>query len=457
DFDLFIKNYALIENLLTHYEALNEVIVLNMAFVLEHFDEVSLWLNSKEFKEKYEDINHPYPPLLNPDKLNDENYILNYEKIPANLAWEMNLPLPRRYEFVFWGSHGVGNFGLSTFLKKLNLNLVYYTCQQDSSIDYKNIYKELICKDLTHYLSIRNFTTNNKFFQLLPPQISSLHLVRDPISVLKHHINFNWKGKNYISIIPFGTSCKDIMCNRIGYVPVKKGPTSENPSLECIERLLDNSRSVVFHDAILYKTLKNANALRDIYIIDMSEIINNRAFETMTQLAKKFNFNFPKIEDLNFYNTNIGSYNTLLPINIKLRKEYEGNIIFCLHCKARASIMNMVNCAELIGLKHEKFSIFVDQVYLKDFREYLVSKQNLNSVKKYVNDMIKALNLQKEIEDKKKFNENDLLKFFKENKNISQKFKNILDEEMALIKQNRPDIVASWKYYKEFEKMCENL
>ncbi|EAL3930950.1 sugar transferase, partial [Campylobacter upsaliensis] len=63
DFDLFIKNYTLIENLLTHYEALNEVIVLNMAFVLEHFDEVSLWLNSKEFKEKYEDINHPYPPL----------------------------------------------------------------------------------------------------------------------------------------------------------------------------------------------------------------------------------------------------------------------------------------------------------------------------------------------------------------------------------------------------------
>ncbi|WP_270991481.1 hypothetical protein [Campylobacter upsaliensis] len=90
----------MIENLLTHYEALNEVIVLNKAFVLEHFDEVSLWLNSKKFKEKYEDINHPYPPLLNPDKLNDENYILNYEKIPAEKAWEMNLPLPRRYEFV---------------------------------------------------------------------------------------------------------------------------------------------------------------------------------------------------------------------------------------------------------------------------------------------------------------------------------------------------------------------
>ncbi|EHO9375303.1 DUF2972 domain-containing protein [Campylobacter upsaliensis] len=25
------------------------------------------------------------------------------------------------------------------------------------------------------------------------------------------------------------------------------------------------------------------------------------------------------------------------------------------------------------------------------------------------------------------------------------------------IKANRPDIVASWKYYKEFEKMCEKF
>ncbi|MBC5861784.1 DUF2972 domain-containing protein, partial [Campylobacter jejuni] len=24
-------------------------------------------------------------------------------------------------------------------------------------------------------------------------------------------------------------------------------------------------------------------------------------------------------------------------------------------------------------------------------------------------------------------------------------------------KQHRPDIVASWKYYQEFEKMCEEL
>ncbi|EFR5254122.1 DUF2972 domain-containing protein, partial [Campylobacter jejuni] len=33
----------------------------------------------------------------------------------------------------------------------------------------------------------------------------------------------------------------------------------------------------------------------------------------------------------------------------------------------------------------------------------------------------------------------------------------ILDIGLSHIKQHRPDIVASWKYYQEFEKMCKEL
>ncbi|EAI4952488.1 DUF2972 domain-containing protein, partial [Campylobacter jejuni] len=43
------------------------------------------------------------------------------------------------------------------------------------------------------------------------------------------------------------------------------------------------------------------------------------------------------------------------------------------------------------------------------------------------------------------------------NKNARVSAKNILDEELVYIKQHRPDIVASWKYYQEFEKMCKEL
>lgn len=53
--------------------------------------------------------------------------------------------------------------------------------------------------------------------------------------------------------------------------------------------------------------------------------------------------------------------------------------------------------------------------------------------------------------------ENQILNSLKSNKTLRTKIKLILDQELKYIKQHRPDIVASWKYYQEFEKMCEEL
>ncbi|ELW3279790.1 DUF2972 domain-containing protein, partial [Campylobacter jejuni] len=64
---------------------------------------------------------------------------------------------------------------------------------------------------------------------------------------------------------------------------------------------------------------------------------------------------------------------------------------------------------------------------------------------------------QEKIEKAKFFDEEDILEYFKKNKDLAFKLKNILDEDYDHIKQYRPDIVASWKYYQEFEKMCQEL
>ena len=42
----------------------------NLQFIISHYDIILQWLNSKEFKEQYITTNHPYPPLLNPKRLN---------------------------------------------------------------------------------------------------------------------------------------------------------------------------------------------------------------------------------------------------------------------------------------------------------------------------------------------------------------------------------------------------
>ncbi|MEG25545.1 DUF2972 domain-containing protein, partial [Campylobacter jejuni] len=60
-------------------------------------------------------------------------------------------------------------------------------------------------------------------------------------------------------------------------------------------------------------------------------------------------------------------------------------------------------------------------------------------------------------ERKKIINECEILNFMRINPDILMKYKNKLDKELVHIKQHRPDIVASWKYYQEFEKMCKEL
>ncbi|WP_416826561.1 hypothetical protein [Helicobacter ganmani] len=52
------------------YLPLLQTLFLNFPFFMQYPNEILQWLNSKEFKEQYIKTNHPYPPLLNPDRLN---------------------------------------------------------------------------------------------------------------------------------------------------------------------------------------------------------------------------------------------------------------------------------------------------------------------------------------------------------------------------------------------------
>ncbi|MBZ7945129.1 hypothetical protein H2259_03620, partial [Campylobacter sp. RM10532] len=57
---------------------------------------------------------------------NDEKEEINYKSIPAELAWEMNLPLPDNYEFIQLGSHGTGNMGFHNIMKCCGMIALYF-------------------------------------------------------------------------------------------------------------------------------------------------------------------------------------------------------------------------------------------------------------------------------------------------------------------------------------------
>ncbi|HEO8741841.1 TPA: DUF2972 domain-containing protein, partial [Campylobacter upsaliensis] len=452
DFDLFIKNYALIENLLTHYEALNEVIVLNMAFVLEHFDEVSLWLNSKEFKEKYEDINHPYPPLLNPDKLNDENYILNYEKIPAEKAWEMNLPLPRRYEFAYTLMHGAGGSSFYWFMKSLKVECANSWVGDDKAY-YKENYKALtqLKNDFFIWIIHYAFFHYKKSLQLLSSNFPLLILVRDPISVFKHLINHqsgSSRKKNVFDLNDdYALLIPDILYTSTSYENEKyKGEKSIAPNLENLHlhsgtMVFDNVRKTIAHKEVFY--------------IDMQEIMPQNAFKTFTNLAKKFNFTPPNPKEKDFYKImhNTGGLVAILDFKVMLDKEIS---IFVDSAKTRRYLnQNFMNInEEILGLDPENFKLCIE----KRHYDLLLEKNELyEKTKHYLKGLYEYYLKRVEIEKKKLLNEKQILEYFRNNKTLALKFKKAFDIELEHIKTHRPDIVASWKYYKEFEKMCEEL
>ncbi|WP_142681600.1 hypothetical protein [Campylobacter sp. MIT 99-7217] len=132
------------------------------AYIFKNLSLIYTWLSSKKFKEKYLDTKHPYPPLFDPDILNEEfeskdlknvnleensnenknlslgsnlnenineNSIsdlykkqgLSYKNIPAEIAWDMNLPLPKSlvYKRMLLGSSALVAFPM--FMKECDI------------------------------------------------------------------------------------------------------------------------------------------------------------------------------------------------------------------------------------------------------------------------------------------------------------------------------------------------
>lgn len=140
------------------------------------------WLNSKEFKEKYLDINYPYPPLLNPDSI-------DYESISAELAWELNLPLPPKYKFRLIMASFTGHTSIVKSLQKFGITIQdhIFSIEQQYTLCYKALLENKPCVMGIYMYQLNNekyYYENLKFMFLLQSK-PILWLLRDPLSRFK--------------------------------------------------------------------------------------------------------------------------------------------------------------------------------------------------------------------------------------------------------------------------------
>ena len=105
----------------------------------------------------------------------------------------------------------------------------------------------------------------------------------------------------------------------------------------------------------------------------------------------------------------------------------------------------------------ETLNIIALKMSEEDFKALKKDEKLFNASQIYLNKFIEKLENLRKTYEKTYAKEEDVLAYLKTYKTEALIFKKILDKELIHIKANRPDIVASWKYYKEFEKMCEKF
>ncbi|EJF8305904.1 sugar transferase, partial [Campylobacter jejuni] len=227
---LFLKEFPRIKHILKihqDYKAILDNIFHNFNYFIQNFDLIEEWLLLDGFKEKYKKENHPYPSLLDPKKLNDENEKINYKNIPAELAWEMNLPLPRNYRFIFITGGSCGHMAMFLYFKLLKINR-NWTSETEKE-KYKIAYNVFIASKEYNIFSCQWDKITQKLFYLVDFNVPLVVLLRDPIERLKSLTNHIVK---HITKFDLTLNPNEALVNK--YYKMK-----DYPSLEKVDTIVD--------------------------------------------------------------------------------------------------------------------------------------------------------------------------------------------------------------------------
>ncbi|TBR82261.1 DUF2972 domain-containing protein, partial [Campylobacter novaezeelandiae] len=406
----------------------------------------------------------PYPSLLDPNKLKDINEELNYHSIDANLAWELNLPLPDNYEFVWFFNHGSGACALMHFLFLLgNFNTIDYFCGGEGNIRYIKFYNRLLeLRGQRNIITINDIAPDwyggkekrDKLFFSFIKITPVLFQIRDPMELIKHAYGRKWgsdlaKTREFDLSYNFEDVVKDIQKYSYNLPDTLDGQKSQN---------------------FFWRTLKDCFfRFKDYTYLDVSQIKGERTIQTLKNLAQEFKFKEPNKEQEIYLTREMfgGNLYFLLPLTLYANKEdlykkrkneilNKSSQSIVIHIQALNHNTDFIDLYQILDIPVTKNLIGI-YIHKDDYRKLQNDNEFFKRLSKYLKEFISKLHARIEIEDDLMLKTTDVLEHLRANKKARLSAKSILDEELTYIKQQRPDIVASWKYYQEFEKMCEEL
>ncbi|MCR2112506.1 DUF2972 domain-containing protein, partial [Campylobacter upsaliensis] len=348
-------------------------------------------------------------------------------------------------EFVLMFSHGAGALAMNHFLFwAAQFNLIEYFCGGVAEVRYSNFYQRLL-KENNNIVGISDTSEllyggikhRNKLWSLMDKKVKALVLVRDPIELIKHCYGRKW-GTSWARLKEFNLNHS--------FEDVIKAPEPYNYDFPSSYKHLENQ-------CFLWNTFKEHFPHLDFKYLDVREFTGSKTIETMKKLALEFGFNIKlsteEQENMFVKNMFAGNLRFLLPLTLKIDK-----------IKIEFSILkkdeNLLDLRKEFELKESQNQLGI-YILKSDYKELLKNHKLYEKILHYIQNFYNKLLERIKLEDELMLKPEDILEHLKKNEACCKELKGVLDYESKDLKANRPDIVAPWKYYKEFEKICEEL
>ncbi|TQR40185.1 hypothetical protein DMB95_08195, partial [Campylobacter sp. MIT 12-8780] len=409
------------------------------------------------FKEKYLETKHPYPALLDCDVLNENleqrqksvededkvNKSLSYADIEADIAWELNLGLPKGYKFIIITASFTAHSAVIRSLKKCDVHImndhVIDDIKRHFIYDYTQSLenKAAVAINITLYNVARGLLNAQRMLSFTHHTSPILWVVRDPISRLKSSLNNSWAKANLAYTFDENSDLS-ALDNRLYF------PIDINKNLK--ERIKISLSINTLAYAPLFEYSQKLG-FSHISFLDFKELDENKLFDTFSNLAQKFDFNTPQNKDDFSHTTHIQLFHGILPLRYTIKNT---EVLISAYKDGGVEI------SELLGLKKDFFERKI-HIYTKEENITIIKKEKALFKEQIQNFILALKNVIDYTNENLKTTERKIIDLASKDQELRLLLKETLDKEADFIKQTRPDIIASWKYYNEFEKMCEEL
>lgn len=375
-------------------------------------------------------------------------------KSKQKFLWDFKIPLPPTYHFIALCFGLCGSSAFIKFLRACRVHVCDVSLKRSARGYYLEHFKFLQnCAGYKALTYVEHWQLTQKaraeFFSRVSVNVPVLFLVRDPISMLKTAANHPSSGganrvfelgKNFEHIL----NIKKYYSNGFSSNALPNAKILSNtPNINSLERWINE---IVFCWDFFATLLKK----HEIIYIDMNEILPQNAFATLSKLSHQLSFAPPNEQDTIFTGQINGKLITYFPLFLELPLKNKTNKTVKITISTHQIHPNLKNNCQVLFDDHLPFKNMLVSMNDDDLKHLCQDDKLLKQTKAYLNEFLQALKDRIENEQEKLYKEEDVLNYLKQHKSLQNRLYTLLDKNLRIIFQKRPDLVDEWKYCKEF-------